>query len=227
VGSVADKLKSLQVTVQRAAKSSPPTPGSKPHHKRPTVEELDEFKGSSCGKNEGEAASSVPTGRRIKAHWKKKTTADEEAVAWSSPKRQLDNQDGLEQALVKRAKLTPGNQAEKRKSDVSMVDAKPESESSSSPPGKQRRREEIPDETVSAVSAVQVEYEDITAEVDSRMQQRQERKEHERKQELGIIDKRKRQSNDSFNVELDGGKEAEKRSRKRKKHMHSEQAGEG
>ncbi len=223
--SVAGKLKSLQVTVQRAAKSIPATPNFKSQPKSPTVEELDEYKGLACGRNEGKAAAAVPIGRRVKAYWKKNTTAKEEAVPRSSPKRQLDDEDGLKQTLVKRAKLTPaGNQVEKRKSDVSMVDAKPESGSSPSPQGKQWRREEVPEETV---SAVQVEYEDITAEVDTRMQQRQERKEHERKQELGIIDKRKRQSDDSFNIELDGGKNAEKRSCKRKKNMHSEQASEG
>jgi hypothetical protein len=199
------------------------------HYKAPAVEDSDEDKGPSRGKSESEHAPSAPAGsRKIKAHKKKQkktATTEEEGATRSSPKRQLDEEDIPEmQAMVKRTKLTSiSKEAEKRKSDVSMVDAG--SAPPPSPPDKRQKRQQLPE--TETVPAVHIEYEDITAEVDARMQQRHERKEHERKQELGIIDKRKRQSNDSFTVDLvQEGKSghADKPSRKRKKHRHSAQA---
>merc|ERR1711939_683618 len=99
--------------------------------------------------------------------------------------------------------------------------------SSTPPPGKKQKKQQQQqhDEQEKKPSVPRVEYEDITAEVDARMQAREERKEREKKQELGIVDKRKRRSNDSFDVEL--GQQVgengavEKPSRKKKKSRHS------
>ena len=74
---------------------------------------------------------------------------------------------------------------------------------------------------------IEVDYDDITAEVDRRMKQHELRHEHERKHALGLVDKRKRQSNDSFTIELEGTNDKEmsvkKPSKKKTKHRHSEQ----
>lgn len=228
MGSIADKFKRLQATAQRGLNPAPTANAqpANPEYKAPAVEECDEEKGPSWEKSNTKPMPPTAPYKLSPSMLGKRLM--KEIVTRSNPKRKAESDIPETQSMLKRKKLAPAvPYSEKRKSDVSMADPDEESapSSSSSSPNNRHNREETASE---ALPTVQVEYEDITAEVDARMQQRQERMEHERKQELGMIDKRKRQSNDSFTLELDRkeekGTEATKPSRKRKKRLHSVQA---
>jgi hypothetical protein len=234
---IADGIKGLHVAENRGARPTT-TPYSAPssYYRAPTVEASED----DAAKDEG--APAADPGRKIKAHKKRRedkkenrTPTTEADAVRSSPKRQLEADDDVPtQTLVKRTKLslTPEPTASKRKSDVSMIDIAEDEEvdEESSPHPKRRRGISTEQEQANGhqqapptqPQAPNVEYDDITAEVDARMQQREQRKEREKKAEMGVVDKRKRMSNDSFQIEL--GQEvdgAEKRERKRKKKRHS------
>jgi hypothetical protein len=114
--------------------------------------------------------------------------------------RDLALDDGMEaNTPKKRIKYSPeALPTGKRKSDISMIDA----DSTTSSPNSKRRKSNSLSEGLQFIIPPVEEYEDITAEVDAKMREHELRKEHEHKKELGIVDKRKRQSGDSFEVEL-------------------------
>ena len=219
VANMTDTLKGLHVTKTRGKNrpvaSAPPVRS----YRAPTVEPSDDERAKK------QEIPPQPEGRKSKAHWSSKKNATEKLSTEEadtlriSPKRSLEEGDELPtQAMVKRTKLSPA--PPKRKSDVSMVDATSDADEESPPtPQVKRQKRDPPAEEAN----VQVEYEDITAEVDKRMLQREERKEREKKMEMGIVDKRKRMSNDSFQVEIGDelvNGDVEKPDRKKKKRRH-------
>ena len=135
-----------------------------------------------------------------------------------SPKRQFEEEEFRMQMTLKRTRLS----VDERRSDISMVDADTPIDTLPS----KRHKDNSHECELQYPQPPTQEYEDISAEVDARMQQHEARKEHERKQELGIVDKRKRESGDSFTVELSGsrhenGAEVGKKQVKKKKLKHS------
>ena len=244
-----DNVEGLQVVKNRGARPTTPASSSTPNraYRAPTVEESgeDEEDVKSTAATTGSDVPPTTSRRKLKAYRKNKIGASaavdaaaKEACAAAdasknTPKRRHDEQDEIAttQAMVKRTKLspTPTMGDRKRRSDVSMVDAQADQTEQSSPSRTGKRQKQWHDhheqqQPEEPSLAPNIEYEDIEAEVEARMQQTEQRREHERKQQLGIVDKRKRVSNDSFQMEL-GQQEAEamveKPSRKRKKHRHS------
>ncbi|KIW03573.1 uncharacterized protein PV09_05328 [Verruconis gallopava] len=212
--SLNERILSIQLAKRRGLKPATSTSESS-RYKAPSVEELDGHNSPiEGGDNSNNTRESAPN----KGDKKTEAFGYEGSESKGSPKRRLDG-DEVSQSLVKRTKLDRTQiQSEKRKSDISMADAE-DSSSETSPPTKRRKRDETPLE--GPLPHVQIEYEDITEEVAARMQKHKERREREMRQELGIADKRKRQSNDSFVVELGEEETISKPSRKKKKQTHT------
>jgi hypothetical protein len=222
-----DGIKGLRVQKDRGA-HRPTTPAPAPRDYRAPTVEASEDETDARPTNDNDI-SPPPSARNVNPlKSKQKTdkaipTVEADALR-SSPKRRLGDEDELPtQAMVKRTKLSPAPPKDaKRKSDVSMLDVEEIDDHEATSPGK-RQKKSSEHESEQAVTTPQVEYEDITAEVDARMHQTEQRKKREKKQELGVVDKRKRQSNDSIEIELqrEEANEVEKPLRKRKKKRHS------
>lgn len=210
---------------------------SSPQSDAAGTDHTDQHHGTSRDENEAETAPADFESKEKKEHSSKKKKkhaeqADENPIKKPS-KRQRTSENADEIKLVKRTKLTEASsESPKRKADLPTAHVIDPSSSSLDEPLLDRiKRRKTQEEQIAQPPAVSVEYEDITAEVDARMQKRHERKEHERKREKGIIDKRKRQSNDSLREEAVQDEEAaaavDKPSRKKKKHRHSAEASGG
>lgn len=223
-----DGMKGLRVHKDRGV-NRPTTPAPAPRdYQAPTVEKPEDDAATARPPN-GKDISPPPSARSTKVpnleqKGDKSIPTAEADVLRSSLKRRLAEEDELPtQAMVKRTKTSPAPTKDaKRKSDVSMLDVEESIDHEASPAGK-RQKQQHEQAAEQGVQKPQVEYEDITAEVDARMQQTEQRKKREKKQELGVVDKRKRQSNDSVELSLqrEEANEVEKPAKKRKKQRHS------
>lgn len=216
MGVAADRLNlhmpPLYHNISGVQQAEPPPPES--HYRQSAVEE-------------------PPSPRTYEREWNRRKQAEATRHGsgrpmFPTPKQRLNRGDvPTEQALPKRPRPNTENvQPDKRKSDVSMHDVDID-DNSAPPPAKRIRSDAFKASPQPTPIYHKEEYEDISEEVETRLQGRQARQEQERKKELGIVDKRKRQSGDSLVIDLTGDDSkapvVEKRESKRKKIRHSDQ----